>query len=79
VPNFSGNPGSHFYVEYREKGQPSFQRMDAPINEDNVEISGLEPNQQYQFRVVSVDGTHETPSPVQDFDTSDSGRIPMTA
>jgi neuronal cell adhesion molecule len=75
IPNFSGTPGSHFYVQYREKGAPSFTVMDAPINEDNVEISGLEPNQEYEFRVVSVDGQHETPSAIKGFDTNDSGRF----
>jgi neuronal cell adhesion molecule len=73
IPNYSGTPGSHFLVEYRKKGMPSFERTNPQINEDNVEISGLEPNEDYEFRVVSVDGVNETPSAIQSFETKDGG------
>lgn len=67
-----GNPGSHFYVQYREVGQPSFTNTDATINEESVEIGALNAESDYEFRVVSVDGKDETPSEVQRIRTSDT-------
>ncbi|QQP38165.1 Uncharacterized protein FKW44_018668, partial [Caligus rogercresseyi] len=32
------------------------------LNEDSIVIRGLEPGHTYDFRVVAVDGVHETPS-----------------
>lgn len=72
VPNTSGTPGSHFFVEYRKVGKPSFEKTNPQTNLDNIEVS-LDPNQEYEIRVVSVDGTFETPSKLQRFDTSGGG------
>lgn len=68
-------PGSHFYVKYRVKNQANYLSSEPQINEDNIEIGGLEPNKEYEFRVVAVDGNFETPSAVQIFDTSDTGKF----
>lgn len=74
-PNFSGNPGSHFYAQYRKKGEPSWQNSDPQINEEFVEIKGLETGSPYEIRVVSVDGTEETESASQLIETSESGEF----
>lgn len=72
-PNVSGqNPGSHFYVQYRKKGESSFVNADPVINEEFSEVGGLEPDTDYEFRVVSVDGLKETPSENKLLRTSDS-------
>lgn len=74
-PNTAGTPGSHFYVKYRIKHKPLFESTPPQINEDNIEIGGLEANQEYEFRVVAVDGNFETPSAIQVFDTSGGGKF----
>ena len=71
IPNLAGTPGSHFIVEYRKQGEPSYLRTNPQINEDNVEISGLE-TANYEFRVISVDGENETPSVSQLFETKEN-------
>lgn len=43
------------------------------ISDDTIEVGGLEPDEEYEFRVVSVDGNHETASAVQRFDTTGGG------
>lgn len=70
-PNYHGNPGSHFYVQYRKEGESQFQNEKEQISEDSYVIAGLEPNENYEFRVVSVDGEHQMPSNSQIISTSD--------
>jgi neuronal cell adhesion protein len=61
-PNLAGNPGSHFYVKYREEGESNYEKSEARINEDFAEVGGLDSDKVYEFRVVSVDGDEETES-----------------
>lgn len=75
VPNVSGTPGSHFYAEYRKVGKPSWEKTPPQTSFDNIEVGALEPNTEYEFRVVSVDGSYETPSAAQRFDTSAGGEL----
>lgn len=73
-PNVGGgNPGSHFFVQHRKKGEPSFVDSPPVINEDTFEVAGLDPNAQYEIRVVSVDGDKNTESEVQYYNTADGG------
>lgn len=37
-PNYAGKPGSHFYVQYRKVGEPSYLPTDPQISEDHVEV-----------------------------------------
>ena len=57
-PNFSDNkqPGSHFYVQYRRKGETQFENSPHELNENFILLRGLDTNQLYEIRVVSVDG-----------------------
>lgn len=75
VPNVAGTPGSHFYTEYRKVGKPSWEKTAPQTSLDNIEVGALEPNTEYEFRVVSVDGPYETPSAAQRFDTSAGGEL----
>jgi hypothetical protein len=63
-PQIEGNPGSHFYVQYKKEKEPQFISTKEELNEDSVVIRGLDPDYVYDFRVVAVDGGHETPSEV---------------
>lgn len=74
-PILSGTPGSHFYVKYRIKGKPQFESTPPQINEDNIEIGGLDADREYEFRVVAVDGNFESPSAIQIFNTSGGGKF----
>lgn len=63
-PQIEGNPGSHFYVQYKKTMETQFLSSDEELNEDSIVVRGLEPDYTYDFRVVAVDGNHETPSEV---------------
>lgn len=73
-PNIGGHPGSHFLAQYRRKGESSFTNTEEKINEDFIEVGGLDPNSDYEIRVVSVDGAHQTPSASRIIRTSGSGK-----
>lgn len=75
INNNEGNPGSHFYVRYRQPGESEFLKSKEIINEDYAEVGGLEPERTYEFQVVSVDGGLETPSQITLVKTSDTGLI----
>jgi hypothetical protein len=68
-----GNPGSHFYVQYRKTGEPNFHNTEPTINEEHAEVGGFESDSEYEVRVVSVDGIHETPSKISKVRTSGLG------
>lgn len=63
-PQIEGNPGSHFYVQYKKTMDTQFLSSEEELNEDSIVIGGLDPEFTYDFRVVAVDGNHETPSEV---------------
>ena len=61
-PQIEGNPGSHFFVQYKKENEPEFLRSDEELNKDSIVIRGLDSDYTYHFRVVAVDGVHQTPS-----------------
>ena len=72
-PNFAGTPGLHFFVEHREKGESQYLNSEPQFNDDTIIVGSLEPNKEYEFRVVSVDGVFKTPSASQFFIASGEG------
>jgi len=68
-PFVDGNPGSHFYVQYRKLKETTWVKTEDQLNENSIVVKGLEPGHTYQFRVVAVDGMYETPSRMQDVQT----------
>lgn len=63
IPNVdSGKSGSHFKVKYRVKGEADFKETDPELDEDTVVVRGLDSNENYEFRVVAVDGNFMTES-----------------
>lgn len=74
--NDAGRPGSHFFVKYRLKGESQWLVSDPEITNDRTTIRSLEPDQNYEFRVVSVDGDYLTESGTQDVDTYGVGEWP---
>ncbi|UYV67407.1 CHL1 [Cordylochernes scorpioides] len=69
VPAVNGHPGSHFYVQYRRKGEDHWEPMKMEENQDSVIVSGLELNTLYEMRVVAVDGRFERPSRISEIET----------
>ncbi|TRY75568.1 hypothetical protein TCAL_04520 [Tigriopus californicus] len=62
MPHIEGNPGSHFYVQYKKDMETQFLSSNEELNEDSIVVRGLDPDETYDFRVVAVDGKHQTPS-----------------
>lgn len=68
-----GKPGSHFFVKHRIKGESQWVFTDPEIIDDTTVVRGLQPDTNYEFRVVSVDGSFHTESGSQDVDTYGTG------
>lgn len=72
-PVYDGNPGSHFYVQYRKKGEPKFLISEPETDNDTIIVGSLESHEEYEFQVVSVDGNLHTASASQFFDATGGG------
>ena len=46
----------------RKNMETQYLSTDEELNEDSIVVRGLDPDYTYYFRVVAVDGVHETPS-----------------
>lgn len=65
-PNVDGQPGSHFFVQYRRKGETIYEKSEDEFDENFIIVRGLEPNQLYEIRVVVVDGEYFTESDAEE-------------
>ena len=74
-PQIEGNPGSHFFVQYKKESQAQFEDSRDELNKDSIVIRGLDYDETYLFRVVAVDGVHSTPSEVESIYTY--SKLPM--
>lgn len=62
IPNVAGaKAGSHFFVKHREKGG-TWEDSEPELDDDTIVVRGLDPDLQYEFKVVAVDGGHMTES-----------------
>lgn len=78
LPNFTYNkPGSHFFAKYRIKGTSQWLETDPVIEDDFVVIHGLQPDETYEFAVVSVDGDHLAESSSQHIPIPENGTYPL--
>jgi len=68
-PYVDGNPGSHFFVQYRKQREPQWLKTEDQLNENSIVVRGLDAGHTYEFRVVAVDGRYSTPSRVQNVHT----------
>lgn len=74
VPPFDSTKlGSHFFVQFRRKGEGRFESTPMEEENDFIIVRGLEPSTIYEFRVVSVDGKHQTPSKLWEISSSELG------
>ena len=70
-PLRSGKPGSSFYVQYRKEGEATYKSTPKEVDKEYIYLEGLDPNYNYEVRVVSVDGEHQTASRVKPISLSD--------
>jgi len=68
-PFVDGNPGSHFFVQYRKQRETQWHTTEPQLNENSIVVKGLDPGFVYEFRVVAVDGTFQTASRIQNVHT----------
>ncbi|EEC12870.1 neuronal cell adhesion molecule, putative [Ixodes scapularis] len=69
LPAVTGHPGSHFYVQYRRKGDETWETTMMEKNEDTILVKGLETGAIYEMRVIAVDGKHQKPSRIEEVET----------
>lgn len=69
-PDFAGKPGTKFYVTYHKVGETSSLRTDTEWHTDYILLNELEPNQQFDFTIVAVNGDYETSSHLQRYISS---------
>ncbi|XP_066590095.1 neuroglian isoform X2 [Prorops nasuta] len=74
-PSLMGNPGSHFFVKYKLKGETISLQSDPEFQTNVMEIRGLQSGETYVMSVVAVDGDYMTESQEQDVETSSEGPI----
>ncbi|XP_018050218.1 PREDICTED: neuroglian isoform X1 [Atta colombica] len=75
VPNFNGNPGSHFFVRYKLKGETIFLETDPEFQSNSIEVRGLQSGEIYIMSIVAVDGDYISESAHQEVQTSSEGPI----
>ncbi|XP_026829151.1 neuroglian isoform X2 [Ooceraea biroi] len=75
LPNLNGNPGSHFFVKYRPKGETISLMTDPEFQSNTIEIRGLQSGEVYIMSVVAVDGDYLSESAPQEIETSSEGPI----
>ncbi|XP_055841448.1 neuroglian-like isoform X2 [Episyrphus balteatus] len=67
---FNGQPtGTHFFTQYRIKGETEWQNTHEEDEQDFLIVGGLRRDSVYEFRVVSVDGKYQTASEIKEIKT----------
>ncbi|KAG7203224.1 hypothetical protein KM043_010327 [Ampulex compressa] len=74
-PNLNGNPGSHFFVKYKLKGETISLETDPEFQSNTIEVRGLQSGEVYVMSIVAVDGDYMTESESQEVETSSGGPI----
>ncbi|XP_023211020.1 neuroglian-like [Centruroides sculpturatus] len=69
VPAVDGHPGSHFFVQYKKKGDTQWESTAIEENQDSVTIHGLELGSLYELKVIAVDGGFQTASKIEEIET----------
>lgn len=73
IPVIDGNPGSHFFVQYRRKGENQWESTGVEETQDVLVVRGLERNRLYEIRVITVDGHFQTASDTEEVTIEDLG------
>ena len=56
---------------FSSSGEATYKSTPKEVDKEYIYLEGLDPNYNYEVRVVSVDGEHQTPSRVKPISLSD--------
>ncbi|KAJ3642349.1 hypothetical protein Zmor_025144 [Zophobas morio] len=62
VPDVKNNPGEHFYVKYKIKGEKEYRVTDPEMSEDYIILQNFDACKNYEIILTAVDGEHSTES-----------------
>ncbi|KAJ8964527.1 hypothetical protein NQ314_004822 [Rhamnusium bicolor] len=60
IPDIDNNPGDHFYVKYRIRGESEFSKTSPQLEEDYLILENFNACVNYEIILVAVDGEYET-------------------
>ncbi|KAJ8955158.1 hypothetical protein NQ318_009051 [Aromia moschata] len=66
IPDLDNNPGDHFYVKYRPRGQEEYLKTAPQLEEDYAILVNFNACVNYEIILVAVDGEFETESEPQE-------------
>ncbi|XP_025407502.1 neuroglian-like [Sipha flava] len=70
TPKLDGNPGSHFFVKYKLKGDNLYEKTNPELDKNYIDVKGLKPEEVYEFIVVAVDGDTMKDSDIVEIEAS---------
>lgn len=66
IPDVDNNPGEHFYVKYKIKGEKEYLKTGPELEEDYLILENFNGCVNYEIILVAVDGEYETESEIQE-------------
>ncbi|KAL3219631.1 hypothetical protein MRX96_030380 [Rhipicephalus microplus] len=66
LPAMTKHLGRDFYVQYRHKGENTWQNTEVEEYEDTIVLEGLDKNAFYEVRIVVVDGKYQKYSQIEE-------------
>ncbi|XP_049512867.1 neuroglian isoform X2 [Dermacentor silvarum] len=73
LPAVTGHPGSDFYVQYRRKGDETWENTTVAEHDNSIVVMGLDKHAFYEVRIVVVDGKYQKQSPIEEVLTGTLG------
>ncbi|KAH8032601.1 hypothetical protein HPB51_026054 [Rhipicephalus microplus] len=74
LPAMTKHLGRDFYVQYRHKGENTWQNTEVEEYEDTIVLEGLDKNDFYEVRIVVVDGKYQKYSQIEEVWTGTLGK-----
>ncbi|XP_072388361.1 neuroglian-like [Diabrotica undecimpunctata] len=66
IPDIDNNPGEHFYIKYKIKGEQEYLKAGPELEEDYLILENFNACVNYEIILVAVDGEFETESEMQE-------------
>lgn len=66
IPDIDNNPGEHFYIKYRIRGEREFLKTSLITDQDYAILDQFNACRNYEIILVAVDGDFETESELQE-------------
>ncbi|KAL1420681.1 hypothetical protein MTO96_004425 [Rhipicephalus appendiculatus] len=74
LPATTKHLGRDFYVQYRRKGENTWENTEVEEYEDSILLRGLDKNAFYEVRIVVVDGKYQKYSQIEEVWTGTLGK-----